>query len=94
MLIGDHQPQQVSRRDDGFETPVHIISRDAGFVESLQDYGFVDGLIVQEMQPTLRHEGFYSLFVRDATGQLRPGRQGIARLFARWDRFGSTRRCR
>jgi hypothetical protein len=64
VLIGDHQPQQVSRREDGFETPVHIISRDAGFVESFRDYGFVDGLIVKDIEPTLRHEGFYSLFVR------------------------------
>jgi phosphoglycerol transferase MdoB-like AlkP superfamily enzyme len=64
VLIGDHQPQQVSRHDDGFETPVHIISRDAGFVESFRDYGFVDGLIVDDIVATIRHEGFYSLFIR------------------------------
>jgi hypothetical protein len=64
VLIGDHQPQQVSRREDGFETPVHIISRDAGFVDLFRDYGFVDGLMVKDIEPSLRHEGFYSLFVR------------------------------
>lgn len=64
VLIGDHQPQQVSRRADGFDTPVHIISRDASFVQSLQGYGFDDGLVAQDLQPDLRHEGFYSLFVR------------------------------
>lgn len=64
VLIGDHQPQQVSRREDGFETPVHIISRDAGFVEYFRQYGFVDGLNVKKIAPTMRHEGFYSLFVR------------------------------
>ena len=64
VLIGDHQPQQVSRHDDGFETPVHIISRDGDFVEFFRQYGFVDGLKVDEIAPALRHEGFYSLFVR------------------------------
>lgn len=64
VLIGDHQPQQVSRRDDGFATPVHIISRDAGFVQSLQDYGFDDGLAVQDVEPVMRHEGLYSLLAR------------------------------
>lgn len=65
VLFGDHQPQQVSRRSDGFATPVHIISRDADFVEAWRDYGFVDGLAVQDSAPVMRHEGFYSLFVRN-----------------------------
>jgi hypothetical protein len=43
---------------------VHIISRDAGFIAALRDYGFADGLVVQDMAPVMRHEGFYSLFVR------------------------------
>lgn len=64
VLVGDHQPQQVSRRADGFETPLHVISRDAGFVQSLRAYGFDDGLLAQDMAVDLRHEGFYSLFVR------------------------------
>ncbi len=64
VLIGDHQPQQVSRRADGFETPLHVISRDARFVESLQAYGFDEGLLARDMTVDLRHEGFYSLFVR------------------------------
>jgi hypothetical protein len=64
VLVGDHQPQQVSRRADGFETPLHVISRDARFVESLQAYGFDDGLLARDMAVDLRHEGFYSLFVR------------------------------
>jgi phosphoglycerol transferase MdoB-like AlkP superfamily enzyme len=64
VLIGDHQPQQVSRREDGFETPIHIISRDADFADLFQEYGFVDGLILEDIAPSLRHEGLYSLLVR------------------------------
>jgi hypothetical protein len=64
VLVGDHQPQQVSRRTDGFETPLHVISRDADFVQSLRGYGFDDGLVARDLTADLRHEGFYSLFVR------------------------------
>ena len=64
VLLGDHQPPRVSRRSDGWETPLHIISKDERFIDSLAEYGFVDGLRVQSMEPTLRHEGFYSMFTR------------------------------
>ncbi len=64
VLIGDHQPQQVSRRNDSFDTPLHIISRDADLIRSFRAVGFSDGLAVDEIAPTLRHEGLYSLFVR------------------------------
>ena len=64
ILIGDHQPPRVSRRDDGFATPVHIISRDPTLIDTFQTYGFVPGLQVTDREPTIKHEGFYSLFVR------------------------------
>jgi hypothetical protein len=64
VLVGDHQPQRVSRRNDGFDTPIHIISKDPAFADAFLDYGFVRGLIVSDSQPTIRHEGFYSMFVR------------------------------
>lgn len=64
VLIGDHQPPGVSRRADGYATPLHILSKDAAFIESFLDYGFVSGLEVFDLQPSLRHEGFYSLFMR------------------------------
>jgi hypothetical protein len=64
VLIGDHQPPQVSRRADGWETPVHIVSRDADLIDAFAEYGFGPGLEVQPVEPTLRHEGIYSLFMR------------------------------
>lgn len=64
VLIGDHQPPAVSRRADGYATPIHILSQDKAFVAAFGDYGFVSGLKVQNLQPALRHEGFYSLFMR------------------------------
>ena len=64
IFIGDHQPPRVSRRNDGFATPVHIISRDAQLIATFQEYGFVPGLQVTDLAPTIKHEGLYSLFVR------------------------------
>lgn len=74
ILVGDHQPQQVSRRADGFDTPLHIISRNADFVRYFQQYGFDDGLRVDAIEPVMRHEGFYSLFARALAANY--GRQG------------------
>lgn len=64
IFIGDHQPPRVSRREDGFATPVHIVSRDQQWIASLQDYGFTPGLEVADLSPTMKHEGLYSLLVR------------------------------
>ena len=64
ILIGDHQPQQVSRRSDSFDTPVHILSQDPALVDAFLNYGFESGLAVEQATATLRHEGFYSMFMR------------------------------
>ena len=65
VLIGDHQPPRVSRRSDGWDTPMHIISRDADFVAGFDEYGFVPGLRVDEIESTVHHEGFYTMFLRE-----------------------------
>jgi hypothetical protein len=67
ILIGDHQPQQVSRRNDSFDTPIHIISKDAALIDAFSDYGFGRGLTLQSVgkpSATMRHEGLYSMLVR------------------------------
>lgn len=69
VLIGDHQPPQVSRRSDGWETPVHIVSKDADLLAAFSEYGFAPGLVVEPVEPALRHEGIYSLFMRLLLGQ-------------------------
>jgi phosphoglycerol transferase MdoB-like AlkP superfamily enzyme len=64
ILVGDHQPPRVSRRSDGWDTPIHIISKDQALLDAFGEYGFHPGLRVNEVVPSLRHEGFYSLFMR------------------------------
>lgn len=73
VLVGDHQPPAVSRRADGWSTPIHVISKDGRFVEALADYGFTPGLAVTDLEPALRHEGFYSMFMRALFGQYSAG---------------------
>lgn len=63
VLVGDHQPARVARYSDGWDTPIHIISKDPAFVEAFYEYGFVPGLKTQDHTPVMRHEGFYSLFM-------------------------------
>jgi hypothetical protein len=69
VLIGDHQPPTVSRHEDGYGTMVHIISQDVNLLASFYEYGFVDGLVLENLEPTIRHEGLYSLFVRNFIAQ-------------------------
>ena len=69
VLVGDHQPPTVSRREDGYGTMVHIISQDVDLLASFHKYGFVDGLILENLEPTIRHEGLYSLFIRNLVAQ-------------------------
>jgi hypothetical protein len=69
VLIGDHQPAAVSRHDDGYRTMVHIISQDVDLLESFYEYGFVDGLVLEDLGPGIQHEGLYSLFVRNFVAQ-------------------------
>lgn len=64
ILVGDHQPPQVSRRADGWETPVHIIAKDESLLAALAESGFVRGLQVDVNDPPLQHEGMYSLLMR------------------------------
>lgn len=64
ILVGDHQPPLVSNRGDGYETIMHVIARDAAFVEGFTAYGLKPGMFPDLDAPPLHHEGLYSLLVR------------------------------
>lgn len=73
FIVGDHQPLLERTMDDVAElarlqslnTPVHVISRDAAFVERFAARGFVEGLYAKAGPAELMHEGLFSLFVRE-----------------------------
>jgi hypothetical protein len=65
VLVGDHEPPAVSRRSDGYETPMHVISRDPAFIANLKQYGFHDStLVIPDEFTPIYHESIYSLLVR------------------------------
>jgi hypothetical protein len=80
VLVGDHQPQQISSRRDGFATPVHIISRDAALIAPFLAHDFTPGLAFtaqagQAPTPAWRHEGLYSLLVHALVSRYSPAWQ-------------------
>ncbi len=65
VLIGDHQPPTFPTEKDGMETPIHIISKDRDFVRNFGEYGFTQGLLADIATPPMKHQGFFSMFVRE-----------------------------
>lgn len=65
ILIGDHQPPVFPKPDAEWETPVHIISKNKAFIEQLTQYGFAEGLLANTSKNYIRHEGLYSLLMRE-----------------------------
>ena len=65
ILIGDHQPPAVSGYDDGYATPVHILSRNAAMLSGFEAYGFRPGLVFDSPRATMKHQGLYSMVVRE-----------------------------
>ena len=63
ILMGDHQPPAVTARSDGYATPVHVLSRDAKWVDRFAGYGFRSGLVLEHPTPTMRHEDLYDMLV-------------------------------
>lgn len=66
ILFGDHQPAVFPNNESNQNTPIHIISKNKNFIQSLSEYGFEEGLLVQNRnENNLNHEGIYSLVLRE-----------------------------
>ncbi len=65
ILLGDHQPPFLTKDGDSFETPLHIISQDSSFIAGFEAYGLDEGLIDEFPEKNIRHEGIYSMFLRE-----------------------------
>lgn len=65
VVLGDHQPPTLTYYGgDSLETQVHIISKNKEFVEGFVPYGFDLGMEPDTNKVELKHEGLYSLFMR------------------------------
>ncbi|MBS2018717.1 MAG: hypothetical protein JST00_37970 [Deltaproteobacteria bacterium] len=85
VVIGDHQPRLESNQpgEATFDTPVHVISRDAAFVARFADRGFQPGLYADPKRgTTLVHEALLSLFVSELAGAYgTPETKGLAKFY-------------
>ncbi|MBV1857347.1 MAG: hypothetical protein KUG77_02970 [Nannocystaceae bacterium] len=65
IIMGDHQPPLLSREDETFDVPVHILARDPALLEEFRERGFVDGLGINSgRDAVIAHEGVFSMMVR------------------------------
>ena len=65
VLYGDHQPPVITKEAMGFETPIHIISKNEKVLAPFIEQGFVEGFLPKSIEGTnMKHEGFYSLFMK------------------------------
>ncbi len=84
IIVGDHQPPTVSRRADGFQTPIHVLSRNADLVDAFSEYGFEPGMTVHRSDASLDHAAIYSMIMR-----VLAERSGIAQnVLPKWDPAG------
>lgn len=66
ILIGDHQPPVLANRSHSYETPVHVITRDADFIGNFAPYEFSEGLVIDKKnRRSLKHAGFHSIIMRE-----------------------------
>ncbi|MEO0468534.1 MAG: sulfatase-like hydrolase/transferase [Bacteroidota bacterium] len=65
VLVGDHQPPFLTRHTMGMQSPLHLISRDAGLIQFTKEAGFREGLHPGEAQEDdFKHEDFYPFFIQ------------------------------
>ncbi len=65
IIMGDHQPPLLSREDETFDVPIHILAKDPALLEEFREQGFVDGLAINSgRDAVLAHEGVFSMMVR------------------------------
>lgn len=62
VIFGDHQPPFITPDSFGFETPLYVLSSNQELIEGLRKEGFDKSLM--DLNNTIRHEGFYSLFMK------------------------------
>lgn len=62
VIFGDHQPPFITPDSLGFETPLYVLSTSQELIEGFRQEGFDGGLV--NLSNTIRHEGFYSLFMK------------------------------
>ncbi|MFK7848647.1 MAG: CDP-alcohol phosphatidyltransferase family protein [Rhodothermales bacterium] len=62
IILGDHQPPLIPSSD--YDTPIHVISRNAALLDKFKPYGFEAGLMPPDQSiPSFTHAGIYSMLI-------------------------------
>jgi len=70
ILIGDHQPPVISRSDESFDAPVHLLSRDPRRLQTALARGFRAGLTLpSDAAPALSHAELFPFLVDTLSAQ-------------------------
>ncbi len=65
ILFGDHQPPLITKKEMGFSTPIHVLSKNQDFLKVFSKMSFNQGFYPDQTNGSLiNHEGFYSLFMK------------------------------
>jgi hypothetical protein len=60
IIVGDHQPAvELTGEDQPWSVPVHVVSRQAGFIREFTRRGYTPGMVPDQPQP---HPGMETLF--------------------------------
>jgi hypothetical protein len=65
VVFGDHQPPMITEKRMGKQTPVHVIARNRGLIDTFLEQGFAARLDLTGTEPrAIKHHGFLSLFLK------------------------------
>ncbi len=65
IILGDHQPPLLVNKNDSYQTPVHVLSRNPRFLRQFRTTGFVQGLYKKhDLRDTVRHDSLMAIFTR------------------------------
>ncbi len=66
VIIGDHQPPLITNSKSGYETPIHILSKNNSFINLFSEFGFEKGLWVSEKEnKNVTHQGMYYILLKN-----------------------------
>ena len=61
VLFGDHQPGLITKKEFGWYTPIHVISKDKKLIDEFIKFGFLPDLIGRHSDEfNFTHAGFFS----------------------------------
>jgi hypothetical protein len=87
ILVGDHQPPSLSRRLDNFDTPLHVISKNAEFIKRWEEYGCAPGLVPDSKQAPIHQEALHWALLRTMIPSFAGTDRRLPEFLERWIQY-------